>query len=152
MAERYYVAVKALIRRKDGHILLVRDPDRGWEFPGGSVERDEDLIAALQREVREEAGVEVEVGELAGVYSGLNRAQMLFFYFHARHVSGVPRPSDETPEVGWYTMQEARMMITMPAVLDRLDEFEGSGGRPMYAATIGGWRGKPYKLLLRRKI
>jgi 8-oxo-dGTP diphosphatase len=34
-----------------------------WEFPGGKIEPGEDAAACLRREVREELGVEVDVGE-----------------------------------------------------------------------------------------
>jgi len=42
--------------------------ERGlWEFPGGSVEFGETLVHAIQREIREEFGIEIEVGELLDV-------------------------------------------------------------------------------------
>jgi A/G-specific adenine glycosylase len=40
-----------------------------WEFPGGTLEdTDEDLTACLMREIREELGVGLQVGELFGAY------------------------------------------------------------------------------------
>lgn len=152
MPAHFFVAVKALVRREDGRILLIRDPGRGWELPGGSVEHREDLITALQREVREESGVEVEVGKLGGVYSGMNQTPMIFFYFHARYVSGELRPSKESPELAWLTVAEARERITMPVVADRLDELTNGDGTPVYAATYGGWGNRPYRVLTRRTI
>ena len=58
---RHIAAVSALITHPDGRILLIKSPRRGWEFPGGQVEEGENLIEALKREIREEAGVEVVV-------------------------------------------------------------------------------------------
>ncbi len=39
-----------------GNILMVRHPDRGWEFPGGHVEEGETPEDALMRELQEEVG------------------------------------------------------------------------------------------------
>jgi mutator protein MutT len=59
--------VAAIIRRGD-KILITQRLDnvhlaRLWEFPGGKVERDESLEAALEREIREELGLKIRVND-----------------------------------------------------------------------------------------
>jgi ADP-ribose pyrophosphatase YjhB (NUDIX family) len=65
------VAVGAIVFDEAGRVLLVergRPPGVGlWTVPGGRVERGEKLAEAVAREVREETGLEIEVGELAAV-------------------------------------------------------------------------------------
>ena len=67
------VGVGAVIRDGEGRVFLAqRGPlaknERGlWEFPGGSVEFGERLADALCREIDEEYGMEIEVGELLDV-------------------------------------------------------------------------------------
>jgi ADP-ribose pyrophosphatase YjhB (NUDIX family) len=62
--------VSGLIVR-EGRVLLVRrgtEPFRGyWSLPGGHVEAGEPPAAAVAREVLEETGLVVDVGEAAGV-------------------------------------------------------------------------------------
>ncbi len=64
------VAVGAVVT-KAGKVLLVRrkrEPSRGlWSLPGGIVKLGEGLRAAVAREIREECGIEVTVGEVVEV-------------------------------------------------------------------------------------
>jgi len=67
------VGVGALLVDEDGRLFLSQrgehaGNERGlWEFPGGAVEFGETLAHALKREMREEYGIEIEVGELLDV-------------------------------------------------------------------------------------
>ncbi len=70
--QRQRVAAYALVRRAD-EVLLTRVSPQGfhtglWNLPGGGIEHGERPAAALVREVREECGVEAEVGPLLGVF------------------------------------------------------------------------------------
>ncbi|MCH7828711.1 NUDIX hydrolase [Patescibacteria group bacterium] len=59
----FYVGLKAFIA--DGEkLLIVQDQDGQWELPGGKVQIEEDVAAALSREVREEIGesADIEIG------------------------------------------------------------------------------------------
>jgi len=67
------VGVGAIIVDEGGRLFLARrgpaaKNERGlWEFPGGSVEFGETLAQALAREMREEYGIEINVGPLLDV-------------------------------------------------------------------------------------
>ncbi len=63
------VQVTAAVIEVDGRVLIARRPPgrrRGglWEFPGGKLEPGEEPRDALRRELREELGVDAEIGEL----------------------------------------------------------------------------------------
>jgi len=59
-------AVGAIVTDSRGHVLLVRE-DEQWLAPGGKVEPGETLDSAVRREVREETGVEISLGEVVAV-------------------------------------------------------------------------------------
>ena len=61
------LAVSAVIVDRDKRVLLVlrgHEPAKGlWSLPGGSVEPGESMAEALVREVREETGLSIVVGD-----------------------------------------------------------------------------------------
>lgn len=102
------VAAGLVVER--GNILLSRRKKGThlagcWEFPGGKVEPGEDPRAALRRELEEELGILVEVGEIADVtfhrYDDADKAVLLLF-FHAVREPGSPEPQAiDVAEVKW---------------------------------------------------
>lgn len=67
-------AVYGLIIDQDRILLVNTIVSNRYSLPGGGVELGERMEAALQREVREETGLDVEVGRFAGFNEG-------FFYY-----------------------------------------------------------------------
>jgi len=81
------ITVVAGILHRNDHLLLTRRrPDAHlpnlWEFPGGKVEDGETLEIALQREMMEELGIEVRVGDLffQTTHTYPERSIALFFF------------------------------------------------------------------------
>lgn len=78
------VAVGTIIQMADGGIVLVRraiDPGYGlWVFPGGYVDRGEEVQAAAIREAREESGLDVRIDRLVNVYSYPGNAPVIIVY------------------------------------------------------------------------
>jgi 8-oxo-dGTP diphosphatase len=67
-AKRTVRVVAALVESGDGKVLITQRRPHAfmplkWEFPGGKVEAGESDQQALARELKEELGIEVEVGE-----------------------------------------------------------------------------------------
>lgn len=94
--------VAAAIFELDGGIVLTqRDIEPGygkWTFPGGYVEQGEEAEATAEREVLEESGVEIEVGEIVGLYTYKGEAPAIAV-FSGRIVGGKMEPLDETMDV-----------------------------------------------------
>lgn len=61
--EVFFVGQKAFIEH-EGKVLVLTDMNGWMDFPGGKIQKGErDLTESLKREVREEVGLEIEVGE-----------------------------------------------------------------------------------------
>ena len=103
-------AVAAIII-KNGSLLLIKrgvEPSLGkWSVPGGSIEWGESLKDALKREVREETGLDIEVGEVAGVFDLIVPGDdapgfhyVIIDYF-ARSVGGALKAGDDAADARW---------------------------------------------------
>jgi 8-oxo-dGTP diphosphatase len=94
------ILVAAAVVIEDARVLLTQRKQGShlagmWEFPGGKVHEGEDPRDALVRELREELGIEVRVGEIVDLafhrYEDAREAVLLLFFEAARAV-GSPEP------------------------------------------------------------
>jgi 8-oxo-dGTP diphosphatase len=100
------VAVGTIIRVADQRLVLVRraiEPGYGlWVFPGGYVDRGEDVRTAAIREAREEAGLDVHLDGLLNIYSYAPRSLIVIVYA-ATAVGGQLCADEECLEADLFT-------------------------------------------------
>ncbi len=63
-----------------------------WEFPGGKMETEEDPKKTVQREIKEELGLEIEVEDhLATIEHGYTHFTITLMAYHCRYLGGTPQ-------------------------------------------------------------
>jgi len=130
---KHVLAAASLVTNSSGKVLLIEGPGRGWECPGGRIEEGEDLISGLKREILEEAGVEVNVGKMTGIYLNLTIGVMIFCFL-STYVSGELRTSPESLQVEWFSPEESMNMISHPVIQDRVKDMINYDGQILYRA------------------
>jgi ADP-ribose pyrophosphatase YjhB (NUDIX family) len=99
-----------------GQVLLVqrgRPPRQGqWGLPGGLIDLGERLADAARREVWEECGIEVAIGELVTAFEPIERDEEGRVEYHyvvldywADHVRGEPVAQDDAAAVQWVDLE-----------------------------------------------
>ena len=100
------VAVICIVQR-DGKVLMIRRAtDLGygqWGLPGGYVDRGEVVERAAAREVMEETGLKVDVGDLIGLFSEPGNPVMVAVYA-ARETGGALTAGPEALEVEFFDL------------------------------------------------
>lgn len=145
---KHSVVVSCLVRNEKEEVLLIRHVRRGWEIPQGRVEEGENLVEALKREVREEGGVEIEVGPLAAVWSMVSSPSAVIFAFLGRYAAGELNPTGDSAEAAWFSGAEAVRQVTGTVMGERLAALLDFDGKVCYRSyTV-----KPYRLQLTRGL
>ncbi len=155
----HIIAAAGIVVNDNDEVLMVKTHRGGWVFPGGQVEIGENVIDAVRREVMEETGVEIEVGEVFCIssntckYPGYNGVKevptKIMLDFICRAKGGTPRPSDENSESAFLSKDKVQELITAPAVIERYKAYLEYSGRPIYMEYVT----KPnFQLKLKRII
>lgn len=105
------VGAAVLLRDRRGDVLLVRRAPGStragrWCIPCGYVDYGEDVREAAAREVAEETGLQVTVGEAVFVRSNFHDPAKLTVgvWFEGTVVGGVLTPGDDADDAGWFPL------------------------------------------------
>lgn len=117
---QFQVIVCGAIRNKQGEILLARRKREKyfggyWEFPGGKLEHGEELIPALEREIREELAVRIGVKKLLHVKPHLyDHGAVLILFYLCELASGTPALHDHD-RIEWCEAKDLKKFRLLPA-------------------------------------
>lgn len=124
------VGVGAVAILNGESVLLVKrghEPSKGlWSLPGGRVVHGETLAEALRREIREETGLEVEVGEVAGIVERHYPEQGLHYViidYFVTVIGGKLRAGEDAEDARWVPLNEIESLDLVPRLVEALRDF-----------------------------
>lgn len=129
MPETFPRIGSAAVIIQDGKVLLgkrAKDPGRGqWILPGGKIEPFESIASAVKREMREETGLEVELGEQIGAFELINQPTQhrIIVYTYARPIGGSLHAADDVSELRYFSKDELSVLGITGVVYDVLHEI-----------------------------
>jgi 8-oxo-dGTP diphosphatase len=129
-----------LVQDESNRILLGqrnKDPQRGfWVIPGGKIQAFERIADAAAREIGEETGLIVKVGEPFNVYEIVNppNEHRIVIYSWAKVVGGTPKASDDLLDVRFFSAEELQYIPLTPLVRRVLEDARILQDKPLAAA------------------
>lgn len=128
---QFYIAVKGIIRRPDGKILVLKRSagddhlPEVWETVGGGMDTEENPQQALAREVHEETGLQVTVGAPFNVFTfrkdtGEFKVGITFL---CETESDTVVLSEEHSEYRWINPNEFKGLTSVPSLYQEIAAY-----------------------------
>lgn len=101
----------AVIWNQQKQILIDKRRQEGllgglWEFPGGKIEAGETVEECIKREIQEELGIEIAVGDrLITINHTYSHFHVTLNVHNCWHLAGIPQ-AIESEEIRWVTLAE----------------------------------------------
>ncbi len=126
-------AACTVVTDDDGKVLLHRRRDNEqWTIPGGTMEIGESIGECAARETKEETGLEIEPEYVVGVYSNPHHVhafsdgmvrQQFTVCIACKLVGGELIASDESYEVGFFSIEEIKHLNMHASIRFRIDHY-----------------------------
>ncbi|MCX8181840.1 MAG: NUDIX hydrolase [Candidatus Methanomethyliaceae archaeon] len=126
-----------MILIRDQQILLVKrghEPNKGlWSIPGGLIKLGETAEEAAIREVKEETGLEVSLGAVAGIFNVIikeGNSKIKYHYviidYFGEVTGGTLRHGTDVTDARWFEINELNNIETSPTVKKVVELFYSS--------------------------
>lgn len=123
----FHLGLKAIIFNEGNKVLLLKGKNRKgliyWDIPGGRIQKDEDVLCGLKREVFEETGID-SLQEISPICFSLSEIRfdvgsanfgLIYYFFQSRAENAEVKLSHEHHYYEWCDLKEAIVKIEKDA-------------------------------------
>ena len=125
MSDKFPTSVKSLIF-DDKRVLLIKNERDEWDLPGGKIEKNDNVIETLVREVKEELNLTIDNYNILQAKKHLFRRQeIIVIVYYSKITNNEPiRLSFENIDYNFFSHNELNQLKLTPWAMDSLDEFK----------------------------
>lgn len=113
-----YGAYVVISRNEGTEIVLVQAPNGAYFLPGGEIEAGEDHPMAIDREMLEELGYQVVLGDYLGeaveYFYSSHRDTYFYhpgYFYQVNHWQQVAEPTEKTNNIEWHSVDDAMLLL-----------------------------------------